>query len=537
MDLRELLNKVLDELRGAWRFRWLSIAAAWLICLGGWAYVMTIPNTYQANAKVYVDTRGILRPLLQGLAIDPDVASGLDLVRQALLSRPQIEQVARDTDLDLRATTPAQKEALISSIRERITIAAGDLRARTTQGEGLYFISFQDGNRDKAIEVVQKLLNAFVENALGEKRTGQETAQRFIDEQIAEYEQRLRDAESRLATFKQTNVGLMPDSTGDYFGRLQQETIDAEGVRTRLAVAESRRVEIQRQLDGEEPFLFGFDSGAAASPAATGAAGDITFRIQDLERQLDELLLRYTDKHPEVLATRNTIAELKIRQQEELARVKGGQQATGSLSSSLKSNPVYQSLELELKRTQVQVAELRQELAQRQGKIGQLRRQVNTVPEVEAELARLNRDYEGIRTQYNELVQRRETAKLSEQADRTGTVKFDIIEPPAAPLDPVAPNRPQLLMLVLFAALAVGAGIAWLLNQLRPVFHTVRSLTEVTGLPVLAAISRTWVDRHRQQRRVEFLKFSAATLLLFVVFGAVLALQGIAARHLQQLIG
>src|SRR5690606_8670180 len=123
MDLRELLNKVLDELRGAWRFRWLAIAVAWLICLVGWYYAMTIPNTYQANAKVYVDTRGILRPLLQGLAIDPDVASGLDLVRQALLSRPQIEQVARETDLDLRATTPAQKEALITSIRERITIA------------------------------------------------------------------------------------------------------------------------------------------------------------------------------------------------------------------------------------------------------------------------------------------------------------------------------------------------------------------------------------------------------------------------------
>ena len=536
MDLRELLNKILDELRGAWRFRWLSIAVAWLICLFGWVYVMTIPNTYQANAKVYVDTRGILRPLLQGLAIDPDVASGLDLVRQALLSRPQIEQVARDTDLDLRATTDAQKEALITSIRERITIEAGDLRARTTQGEGLYLIRFQDGNRDKAIEVVQKMLNAFVENALGDKRTGQETAQRFIEEQIAEYEQRLRDAETRLATFRQTNVGLMPDNTGDYFGRLQQEMIEAEGVRTRLAVAESRRAEIQRQLDGEEPFLFGFDSGNAA-PVSSGAAGDVTFRIQDLERQLDELLLRYTDKHPEVLATRKTIEDLKLRQAEELARVKAGQQATGSLSSSLKSNPVYQSLEMELKRTQVQVAELRQELAQRQGQIGQLRRQVNTVPEVEAELARLNRDYEGIRTQYNELVQRRETAMLSEQADRTGTVKFDIIEPPAAPLDPVAPNRPQLLVMVLVAALAVGAGIAWLLNQLRPVFHTVRTLTEVTGLPVLAAISRTWVDRHRQQRRGEFLKFSAASLLLFVAFGTMMALQATVAQQLQRLIG
>ena len=88
MNLRELLNKILDELRGAWRFRWLAIAAAWAICLIGWFVVMTMPNTYKATAKVYVDTRGILRPLLEDLAINPDVASGLDLVRQALLSRP-----------------------------------------------------------------------------------------------------------------------------------------------------------------------------------------------------------------------------------------------------------------------------------------------------------------------------------------------------------------------------------------------------------------------------------------------------------------
>ncbi|MGD9597458.1 MAG: XrtA system polysaccharide chain length determinant [Steroidobacteraceae bacterium] len=536
MNLRELLNKILDELRGAWRFRWLAVAAAWAICLVGWFVVMTMPNTYKATAKVYVDTRGILRPLLEGLAINPDVASGLDLVRQALLSRPQLEQVARETDLDLRATTPEQKEALIRGIRERISIEAADLRARTTQGEGLYVISFEDHNRGKAVEVVQKMLNAFVENALGEKRTGQETAQRFIDEQIAEYEQRLRDAEARLADFKKKNVGLMPDSTGDYFGRMQQENVEAERVRTALAVAESRAREIARQLAGEDPFLFGFDTGNSA-PAATQGSGDLTFRIQELQRQLDELLLRYTEKHPEVIATRKTIEELKERQSEELARIKAGQQATGSLSSSLKTNPVYQSLEIEQKRTQVQVAELRQELAQRQGKIASLRQQVNSVPEVEAELARLNRDYEGVRQQYNELVQRRETANLSEQADRTGTVKFDIIEPPAAPIEPVSPNRPQMLFMVLLAALAVAGGGAWLLNQLRPVFHTARELAEVTGVTVFGAISRTWVDRHRRQRRTELLKFSGVTALLFLVFGVFLSLQDTLARQLQKLIG
>jgi polysaccharide chain length determinant protein (PEP-CTERM system associated) len=521
MNLRELPHLALDEARGAWRFRWIAIGATWVICILGWIAVSSIPDTYEANARVYVDTRSILRPLLQGLAINPDVASGLDLVRQALLSRPQIERVARETDLDLRAKTPEQKEALIRGLQERISITAADLRARTTQGEGLYLIRFQDTDREKSIEVVDKLLTAFVESALGEKRTGQETAQRFLEEQIAEYERRLAQAESKLADFKKSKVGLMPDSRGDYFNRMQGETAEVDKIRTALAVAESRRAEIERQLSGEEPFLFGFDAEGSSASTPAGGSGDLTYRIQDLEKTLDELLLRFTEKHPEVIATRQTLDELKKRQQEELARIKDGQQATGSLASSLKKNPVYQGLEIELNRTRVQVAELRQELAQREGKLAQLRQQVNAVPEVEAELSRLNRDYDVTRQKYLELVQRRETATLSEQADRTGTVKFDVIEPPSARSDPVAPNRPRLLLLVLFAGLAAGGGLAWLLNQLKPVFQSARSLADVTGLPVLAAVSRTWLDRHGLQRRGEVLKFSAASLLLFVAFGIV----------------
>ena len=207
------------------------------------------------------------------------------------------------------------------------------------------------------------------------------------------------------------------------------------------------------------------------------------------------------------------------------------------MASSLKSNPVYQGLEMELKRTQVLVAELRQELVQRQGKVAMLRRDVNTVPEVEAELARLNRDYDVTKQKYNELVQRRETASISEQADRTGTVKFEVLEPPAAALEQVAPDRPRLLALVMLAGLAFGGALCWLLNQLRPVFHSVRSLAQVTGVPVFAAVSRTWVAQFRQQRREELLKFSAATVLLFVAFGLVFLVQHAGAHQLQRLIG
>lgn len=536
MQTQEMVEQVLDEVRGAWRFRWWGLATAWALCVAGWLFVLRIPDTYEASARVFVDTRSILRPLLEGLAVNPDVASGLDLVRAALLSRPNIEKVAREADLDLRAKTPVQHEKLITGIQERIRIEAVDARATTRPGEGLYRIAYQDPDRQKSLEVVQTLLNAFVEDALGEKRVGQETAERFLDEQIAEYERRLSEAEARLADFKKNNVGLMPNDRGDYFTRLQAETLTAGDLRTQLAVAESRRAEIERQLAGEEPFLFGFDAGPE-STQASGAAGDLSFRIQQLEKALDELLLRYTEKHPEVISTRSTLEELKRRRDEELERVRSSGRGTGSLSSSLKTNPVYQGLEIELNRTKVRIAELRQELAQAQGRVGALRQRVDAVPEVEAELARLNRDYEVTRQRYLELVQRRETASISEQADRTGTVKFQVIDPPAADFRPVAPNRPLLLVGVLLLGLAAGGALTWLMNQLRPVFQSARRLAEVTGLQVLAAVSRTFEDRHRRERKQELLRFSAATVALVLVFGLVLAIHAPGIALLQRLNG
>ena len=508
--MQALIIKILDDIRGSWRFRWLGLAAAWGACLIGWMYVFAMPNVYEAKARVYVDSKTVLGPLLRGLALDPNVESELSVVRQALLSRPTLETVARKTDLDLRAKTPEAREGLLASLQKRIVVVT-EVRQRNSTTDGLYAISFQDHSREKSLAVVETLLNTFVEETLGSKRTGQQSAQRFLSDEIGELERRLTESEDRLADFKKKNVGVMPGEGGDYFQRLQTEMSGLTNVRQSVALAESRRAELQRQLTGEDPFLFGIDPGSAQP---SGESGDITFRIQEMEGRLEEMLLRFTEKHPEVIAMKSTIDELKKRQQEELAKAQAGERSTG-LASSLKSNPVYQGIETELKRVEVQLAELRADLSQRTSRVGELQRLVDTVPEVEAELARLNRDYEITRARYLELVERRETAKLSESAEKQGVVKFQIIDPPAVGLEPVAPNRMLLLMGVLIVGLGVAAGLMYLLNELRPVYQNTRVLSEATGLPVLGAVSRTWMpDQKARERKGVFVFAGAASLLV-----------------------
>ena len=94
-----LVEEVLEEVRGAWRFRWWALAAAWLLGVVGWAVVMLLPDMYEGRATVFVDTRTALRPVLQGLAVEQDVDAELNFVRQSLLGAPQLEKIARDVGL------------------------------------------------------------------------------------------------------------------------------------------------------------------------------------------------------------------------------------------------------------------------------------------------------------------------------------------------------------------------------------------------------------------------------------------------------
>lgn len=535
--MQAIILRILDELRGSWRFRWQALLTAWGVCVAGWAFVFAMPNVYEASARVYVDSQTALGPLLRGLALDPNVESEVSIVRQALLSRPQLEAVSRKTDLHLRAKTPEEMELLLDSLQKRIMVVNA-VRAGRSDTDGLYRISFQDNDRQISVAVVETLLNNFVEQTLGSKRTGQESAQRFLEDEIRDLERRLSESEARLADFKKKNVGSMPGQGGDYFARLQTEISGEKEVRNGLALAETRKAELQRQLSGEDPFLFGLDPGTSPGGGNEAEGGDITYRIQELEARLEEMLLKYTEKHPEVVAVRTTIEELKKRQQEEIERVGSGKRATGSLANSLKANPIYQGIQAEMNRTDVQIAELRQDLSQRSSRVADLKRLVDSVPEVEAELVRLNRDYEITRTRYLELVERRETAKLSESADKQGNVKFQILDPPTVAFEPVAPARIPMVLAVLVAGLGVGGAIAYLLNQLRPVFQNVRVLADSTGVPVLGYVSRTLVGNEKSEVVRTRLAFGAAVSVLVVVCVAAVVFSdtvvGLAQRLLSQ---
>jgi polysaccharide chain length determinant protein (PEP-CTERM system associated) len=531
--MKQELDHVLDEVRAAWRFRWVGLSAAFVVALLGWAVVFALPDRYQADARVFVDTRTALKPALQGLTTDQNIDSQINYVRQSLLEGPQLEKIAKDTGvLGPEVVDERARARILDRLSDRIAItvfSAGNQGDERSTAGTIYTFHYADISRERALHVVETLVNTFVEQTLGGKREGSEHAQRFLETQIKDYEQRLSTAEDRLAAFKKKNVGLMPSEQGGYFTQLQNEVDAAKKAETNLSIAMSRREELAKQLHSDEAISAAGTSVPTLGGRPGSAGSDTLSRIQEAQAKLDELLLKFTDKHPDVIATRATLDELKKRRAAELDSLRRGD-ASAVASSGAGNNPVYQTIQLELNKEDVEIAALRRELAQHEATVAELRARLNSAPQVEAEFQQLNRDYDVNKAQYTALLESYQKARLGERADNAGSVRFEVVLPPTAPVAPVSPRRTILLAFIWMVSMGVAAGVAYLMNLLKPIVSSVRAVNELTPYPVLGVVSVAFPSRQRREFRGHLWRFSAATAGLLVAFATVLVLNWTGAR-------
>jgi polysaccharide chain length determinant protein (PEP-CTERM system associated) len=526
------LDRVLEEARSTWRFRWPALAAAAIACVIGWVVVFALPDRYEADARVFVDTRTALKPALQGLTTEQNVDSQINYVRQSLLEGPQLEKIAKDTGV-LPGTLKDERSRarilnmLSDSISLTVDNAGSQGDERSTAGT-IYSFRYTDPSRVRALRVVSTLLKTFVEETLGGKREGSEQAQAFLEAQIKDYEQRLSSAEERLAAFKKKNMGLMPSEQGGYFTQLQTEVDAAKKAETDLSIALSRRDELTKQLHGDTAV-----SAAGASPSILGGraagGGDTLSRIQQAQANLDELLLKFTDKHPDVIAARATLEELKKRRAAELESLRRGD-ASAVASSGAGNNPVYQNIQLELNKEDVEIAALRRESAQHEGTVAEMRQRLNSAPQVEEEYQQLNRDYDVNKLQYTALLESYQKARLGERADNAGSVRFEVVLPPTAPLVPVWPKRTRLLGEIWIAAMLLGGALAYGLHLLKPIVSSVPAINELTAFPVLGVVSMAFPSRQQGEIRRNMWRFTAAVACLMVALAIALGLNWAGAR-------
>lgn len=505
------LEEILGQIRSAWRFSRQALAVAWGVAIVGWIGVLFVPPQYETNARVFVDTNSLLRPLLQGLAVPPNTINQVELVRRVLLSRPHLEEVIRKTDLRLRARNSRELEATIDDLTRLIQIKG---EGRTAEGPEhappFYLISFRDRDAGISYAVVQSLLDSFLEESLGANRNSTQSAERFLTSQLTEYEQRLSESEKALAEFKRNNLGAMPDERGGYFARLQAEMVELDRLKSQLPVAVARRDELRGKLLGAPPTT------GSNAPETTVLETSVDGPLANARQKLADLLLRFTENHPDVIALQETIKRLEEQRNAELAMLRQHSGALGGARGS--TSLVAQNLQIALNQVEVEITGLQSQIADRSRRVDELRKTINSVPEVEAELARLTRDYTVTKSQYDALLQRRESARLSGQADQMDALKLRVIEAPVKSLEPASPKLGILITGVFVAALAAGAGLAFVMMRINPVFSRVRQLAAIAKYPVIGFIDRLQDPVAARARRRQYVAVCVGLALLLVCF-------------------
>ena len=495
LNLRFVVRRYLAAL---WRYRWPAVLFAWLICAIGWTIVFLMPNIYEANARLYVDADAVLTPLLRGIAVDDNPDAQLDILQRTLLSRPNLETLISKTDLDLQVHNPAERDGLVNTLARTIII--------TPQTRNLFTIAYRSPSPKTAVQVVQTVMNIFIESKTGSNRQDMAQAGKFLDAQIANYEQQLQAVERRRADFRSKYVDLLPGADGSG-SRLQDARATVTQLEGQMEDAQAKRDMLNKELATTTPLLTTEMLGGPGGGAALAAA----------EEKLAELRLQYTDQSPDVVAQKRLVDGLRSGKIPSATVAPVVPRGTAPGASRSLPNPVFEQLKVGQVNNDAYIASLTRQVAEARADRDRLETMAHNAPGLDADYTQLNRDYDVIRKNYEELLSRRESMRIGQAADTDAEkIKTQIVDPPQVPNTPVAPKRILLIFGVLVAAIAGGGGLAFVLLTFDQCFHTLDDL-RMMGLPIAGGVSLLAATRSGARRSIAVTSFIAAVSVPAVV--------------------
>lgn len=505
-ELEQTIQMVLDFIRGIWIKKRYVMICSWLLCPIGFFYVTTLPDVYESDAQVFVDTRSVLQPILSGLAFGTNPEQEIQMMAKTLLSRANVETIARESDLDITVNGDEEYNKLITQL-------TADISMSSTGRNDIYTIAYSNQSPEMARTVVQETLDLFVEGSLGNSRRDEDTTTRFLDEQIAEYEARLSEGEQRLADFQRQYADILPGE-GSFYSNLQSLRLQLES--TELTIKETAQ-QIKAMRGQTRQAQKASDSfGVRSNDDEQVLTTRYDDRILGLEGRLDELKLRFTEKHPDVIETQNLLDALKEQREKEIKAFMAQDTSDDSPSMLTESD---RQLRLEITRLEGQLASLNVRKKDTEEKIADLKSKIDLVPQVEAESTALNRDYGIMKDNYEQLLSRREANELSRRAtNQSDDLQFQIIRPPLVADKPVGPPRLIFYTAVLILGFGAGVGIAFLMSMLKPVLVRGQQLTDLTGFPIWGAVGHLDIVKIKKRNKVRIMIFALSSGAIFTLY-------------------
>ncbi|TMH45654.1 MAG: hypothetical protein E6H56_00105 [Betaproteobacteria bacterium] len=432
------------------------------------------PKSYVASTSIIVDEKNIIEPLMKGAAVPTEMADRNRNAREVILGGRVMNQVLERGGW--LANRPAlEREALIEQIKARTTI--------TPVGRDVIKIDYRDSDQDRTLLVTKAFAELFIQEMVAEKESETRSAFDFIDKQAQEYQRKLMSTEEELRQLRSSSLDARPGSDIELSARLIALNTRIENTTLELREAEMKRASLERQVNGE----------AEVTVLAT-REGQFRARIAELQAKLDTLRLSFYDTHPDVVQLKNQIQDLRAEasaQRERREKAKPSERMEPD--ETVVNNPVYQQLRRELLQNQLSIDALKARIADAQRLLQEEVNRGKSLHSGDARLVELTRDDQINREIYQDLLRRRERARVSVSmdSDRQGS-NFKILEPAKSSPSPNAPRFWQFVLGGFVLGVLIPLGLLFARLQFDPRVRLASAISERHKVPVAAIVPHLW---------------------------------------------
>jgi polysaccharide chain length determinant protein (PEP-CTERM system associated) len=472
----------------AFRYRWLLVAGFLLINAVAIAAGLWWPPSYVSSTTILVEQKNIIQPLMKGTAVAGDIQDQAKIAREIIFSRKVMTKTLQHIGLLQQGQSNVEQERIIDAGKDRTKIL--------NVGPNLIRIEYHDRKPERAYEATRTFAELFIAESLNTQAKESQAAYDFIDSQVQEYHDKLTHAEQALKEFRSANVDARPGTSAEVSKRVGGLEDEIEKTSLELKEARIQEESIEKQLSGE-----------ASITVSLTRESQYTERIVDLQSQLETLRLTYHDTYPDIVRIKHQIEDLKealakVRKKREEARKAAKEGHRVLVDENIRVNPIYQRLKQQLFETRTKIQTLNTRLADAQGRLKTERNRAARVSAGEALLAELTRDYEVNRDIYQDLLRRRENARVSRNLDRDKQQLTLRVQEPA--ILPVEPSGLRLLYVVLAGgvlSIAIPLGILLGAIQFDPRIRLETVISKRLKLPVMTVVPQLWSPKRRRSLR------------------------------------
>lgn len=455
------------------------------------------PKKYEASTTILAQEASIITPLMEGAASATANANRVGMARDVIFSRRVMDQVLRTGGWLASTPTPIERDRLIEAIKSRTKVINGR--------DNLITISYFDADPRRAFEVTRAFGQLFISESLASKQRESRDAYEFIDSQVEAYRGKLTDAENKLKAYRDANADARPGSDADTNARIGSLRTQIENNRMDAMQKQSQAAALNAQLSGESEVN-----------AVQTVGGIYASQLAEMQARLDTLRLTYTDAYPDVVRLRHQIDDLRAQMQGADARRSVG---GGTVDRMVAMNPVNQQM-------RVQLATIRGDAAAASARVGASESMLQSelersrrIANSENVTAELTRDYTVNRDVYQDLLKRRENARVSMNLDAEQRgLTFQVQNPAVMPLVPSGLRFMHFGLAGLALSLAVPFGLLFAVARFDPRVRSVGQLEQALGYPVLATIPFYPTPRDRRRDRLQNMLLAAIVLGVGAVY-------------------